>query len=234
MSSGGGTQGPGPGGGTQLPTRRTRSAARKAILVRILTEVIGLEDDDGLVKALDGAGIRSMSDLLALTDLQAENLTYPDASGVQKSVPLNQRNMIKILKAWNVQLLNLHSLRKVDWSDATMITEEEWDEYRVSSYDPDDTSSRKSNPSIPSPTKSSFGVPYGSTLGVPSTLTSLTYAFRKGIRRDKSHYSELKDEANWDEWKRATLSTASSHGVENIFNPNYKATNADEFGLFLE
>ena len=56
---------PASGGGNPLPTPTTRSKARKAILDRILKEVIGYDDDDPMIKALDDAGIKEMPDLLS-------------------------------------------------------------------------------------------------------------------------------------------------------------------------
>jgi len=58
--------------------------------------------------------------------------------------------------------------------------------------------------------------------------------FKKGIKRDKTHYNVLKDEAHWDNWKRATLATVANHGCKAVMDPTYQPTNQDELDLFNE
>ena len=54
---------------------------------RLLKDVMGLDDDDLLVKALDSAGIKTVPDLLTLTDEQIDNLTYLDPVGGDEQLP---------------------------------------------------------------------------------------------------------------------------------------------------
>ena len=58
--------------------------------------------------------------------------------------------------------------------------------------------------------------------------------FRKGIKRDKSHYVVLKEDKQWDTWKRSTLATARSHGCEQVFDPTYKPSTSDKISVFDE
>ena len=53
----------------KLPTPRTRASAKKATLMRVLKEVLELDDDDLLVKAIEDQGLRSIDDLLCLLSL---------------------------------------------------------------------------------------------------------------------------------------------------------------------
>ena len=63
---------------------------------------------------------------------------------------------------------------------------------------------------------------------------SLVSEFKKGIKRDKSHYRELKDEGYWDEWRRATSAIASSHGCDPILDTGYVPKSQDERDVFAE
>ena len=58
--------------------------------------------------------------------------------------------------------------------------------------------------------------------------------FRKGIKRDKGHYTVLKDEKEWDDWKRGVESTATTHGCENVLDPVYIPNSVDDVALFDE
>jgi hypothetical protein len=77
-----------------------------------------------------------------------------------------------------------------------MINSESFDEYRVSSiYDPN-------APIKPSSGLTSVSNPTASSAS-PSTSSKYAHTpandFRRGVKRDKGHYNELKDEKQWDE-----------------------------------
>ena len=57
--------------------------------------------------------------------------------------------------------------------------------------------------------------------------------FKKNTKRDKSQYSVLKYDWQWDGWRRSTISTARAHDCEEIFDVNYKPT-VKEKALFTE
>ena len=91
----------------------TRAAARKRTLNRILKDVFELEDDDLLVKAIEGQGFRSIDDLLALTTDNIDGLTAPDASGTGcTQVPQYQKNLLKILKEWKFHFMSSGDSKK--------------------------------------------------------------------------------------------------------------------------
>ena len=94
-------------------------------------------------------------------------------------------------------------------------------------YDPDNSIRQITPISIPV-TPSSLS--YQKLNSQPSLITE----FRKGIRRNKSHYEVLKNENYWDDWKRKRISTAHAHGCQDVFNPNYRPLNQDEQLLFEE
>jgi len=108
--------------------------------------------------------------------------------------------------------------------------QDEWDEFRVSGYNPN-------NPRLSQHSTTAPPIPYpvlSSPLSPARQLKSANANFKKGIKRDKSHYRELKDEAHWDDWKHSTLATVTAHGCELIMDPVYKPTIEDELGLFVK
>ena len=72
--------------------------------------------------------------------------------------------------------------------------------------------------------------------GTPMKPTGASPAdqFRQGIKRDKSHYKELKDERYWVEWKRSLFATAKAHGCEDVLNPHSIPQNPEEEEVFKE
>src|SRR5687768_10090171 len=58
--------------------------------------------------------------------------------------------------------------------------------------------------------------------------------FRRGIKRDATQYISLKDDAAWDNWNRSTIAQARAQDVEQILDPLYAPTTADETNLFEE
>ena len=75
------------------------------------------------------------------------------------------------------------------------------------------------------------------SVSTPRTVAPRSTAvsdFKKSIKRDKSHYTVLREDKQWDAWKRSTLATARSHSCEEIFNPSYVPSNSDERDLFHE
>ncbi len=76
------------------PPPLTRSSMKKASFDRVVTDVIGIIDDDLLLKALDD----SVSDLLTLMDNQIDMLSFDDSAG-SKVPPLSSRNKLRVLRS---------------------------------------------------------------------------------------------------------------------------------------
>ena len=63
---------------------------------------------------------------------------------------------------------------------------------------------------------------------------SLADDFRRGIKRDQSHYTVFKEDKQWDSWQRATISTAHAHACDEVFDPSYKPKGNENKELFDE
>jgi hypothetical protein len=71
----------------------------------------------------------------------------------------------------------------------------------------------------------------------PSTIVSgdLTASeFCRGVKRDKTHYSELKEEKHFNTWNRGFVATAFMHHTRHILDGDYTPVNPTELGLFRE
>lgn len=116
----------------------------RAMFYRVLGEVLGIDDDDLLMKALDGNGIASLHDLVGLSDYQIDTMSFDDGTGVWLLPSLASRNKIRVLRSWHSHLQLVQGRREVDWMDLATVNEDEWDDYRVGVYVPSISTQTKS------------------------------------------------------------------------------------------
>ncbi len=58
------------------------------------------------------------------------------------------------------------------------------------------------------------------------------HEFSKSIRRDVSQYVPFKEDKNWDKWQFDLNAKGRSHGISNVFDPNYVPNKPSECELF--
>ena len=111
-----------------------------------------------------------------------------------------------------------------DW---TTIAADDYDDFRTGS----NISEMLDVPATPTSTRSSGSM--GTTSRSNFTRDPVA-DFCRGIKRDVSHYSVLKDEKQWDAWSRSTVAQARAQDVDDVINPAYTPTNNAEKTLFKE
>ena len=109
---------------------------------------------------------------------------------------------------------------------------DEFSHFRTSVYDPDKSLRETLGTTLK---YQDLLAPANSPVNFPTKGTKdLAYEFRKGVKRDKSHYTPLKDEKHYDDWRRKTVSTARAHGCENILDVTFSPKTEQEDALFQE
>ena len=209
----------------------TPSARKKASLERILRDVFELEDDDLLVKAIEAQGVVTIDDALSLS---SEDIDRLETTSGKKRLPLLQarKNLLKILREWNYYLQVSKGLKNVDWDNPNIVNADEFSHFRTSVYDPDKSLRETLGTTLK---YQDLLAPANSPVNFPTKGTKdLAYEFRKGVKRDKSHYTPLKDEKHYDDWRRKTVSTARAHGCENILDVTFSPKTEQEDALFQE
>ena len=206
---------------------RTREAQKKAF-EHLLTNVIQLDADDILRKVLHTHSITTVSQVLIMKSDSIDGLDYRDKDNATQHTPAHVIAVLHIIKAWNTHLLQTYQLKIVDWEDDSYVNPDDYMEFCLNIFNPDvDTSSVIVSPSKPA----SIPLP---TSPVKVRKVDLAHEFKKGVKRDKSHYTILKDEKHWDEWKRQTIATIYAHGSENIISSSYNPVSAEDILLFQE
>ena len=217
-----------------VPTVMSKSArakAREEEFLYVLKEVVGLDDNNVLIHALGFHGTSSMADLLAMTNKDIGKLSFIGDDGKDMIIPRAKTNIVRILQAFNFHLVRTHGVKRINWKGASYVSDDKFDNYQVSEYDPNAT---RSLLGVTTSVVPSYVSSYHQESPANHPTRSLVSDFKKGIKRDKSHYRELKEKGYWDEWRRATSATASSHGCNPILDTGYMPKSQDERDVFAE
>ena len=112
-----------------LSTRAALKSAKKATLTKVLREVLDLDENDLLMKAVESQGVRGIDDLLALSATDVDTMVHNKDDGTREAVPKVQKNLLKILQDWNVYLMSVQGTKRVDWDDNKYVNIAEFDEF---------------------------------------------------------------------------------------------------------
>ena len=154
----------------------------------MLNNVVGVPSDGVLALALSHNGIHDIVDVLTLRD---KDIAMIDTGDPTKPMLRGNRAGLRVLKAF------IHQIGP--GVDFLAITHADYQEFKY------DYSVGNITSTPTPPQKGPF---------VKSDATK----FKKGIKRDKSHYPKLKNEKQWDSWQLATLATARTHDCEDVFD----------------
>ena len=168
-----------------------------------------------LQQALEVNDIHDVETLCSLKDTDIESLTYPVTGdgGLINMAPLTlgSRVLLRAFRDYMGDLRRADNRKKINFYS---LAADDFDDFRVGIYKPN-------NPDAPKPLPN-------------QSVRSATADFRKGIKRDKSQYDILREDKQWDDWRRSTIATARSHDCEDIFDPNYTPADALERAIFKD
>ena len=171
----------------------TRSSTTKAVIDHIL-DLCGFPRDSTMMKIIEQQGWSELSDvtMLTLDDIKDLILTKDDGSFDAKPMTIHVRKLKGFLLYYNRKSKELFTTLGVD--DVLSITKTEFLEYCGS---PDYHADLEG------------GLVVKQTTSTPDALTA--QEFRKSVKRDKSHYSDLKDDKHFNSWNRGFVATAHMH-----------------------
>jgi hypothetical protein len=193
----------------------------KAALKHVVVTVLDQSDDRELMKSLKSEGYIHVSDLTSLRETTIENLTYPEDDGTPSNLKKNQKGLLVAFCAFIKHRNVFLSLPIGD--DWTSITQEDYDNFRVSEFFV--TSMHGVTPA-PSPR----------TPATPSTRVAhdLIADFKRGIKRDATLFSPLKDWKEFDSWQRNTVSQCQAQDGGKVLDPTYSPNTTEDRELFKE
>ena len=202
-------------------TRNTKTE----IWTHAKTMFLGIPDDQhAYAVAFAAYGIHNFGDLLILNVSQINDLHYAPAGGGDE-VPfllLGDCGRIKCL----ISMYNDFS-RMLDANvDIRTVTEDDFDNYRVHFFRPDQPLSCRHVPIRGGGGHGGGG--HGG--GAPAARAGSTPAeqFCRAIKKDKDHYPEFNDEKQFDNFRRATEAVARTHGTMDVLTPIFQADPTDQ------
>lgn len=191
----------------------TREQARAA-MTHILEAVLNLAPNSPVHRALERAAIFTPVDLVTLDRDDFETLLYTEDDGEVMPLPKGYAGLLRAFQAFVLfKRDNGTTLTESTWET---LEEGEFNEFRLG---PNYYTGAASPP-----------VSFSSS----QTLSDPLKDFRRGIKRDITHFTPLKDDGAWDNWQRATMAQARAQDVSEVLDPSYKPTNPAESMLFDE
>ena len=185
---------------TKSANTRVDTAAAYNHYLQVITV---LKPDDAICQSLEFYGIESLPDLLDMDRDNIKALEYLDSKNKNTPLHCGGQGHARVMQAY-FQYLGDEGI------DVTIShTHNDFKDYRMNIYDPNTL------PIVPS-TKSMTKTSVFPTNYKPAE------DFKKSIKRDKTYYFVLKDDKQWDNWRRVTVAIARSHNCEDVFDPNYK------------
>ena len=196
----------------------TRSKAQE-IFKHLMENVLVQASDSDLSKAMERDRIDSFPALMSMTKEEIETLTYAGGDGKSLLLHRSKQSLIRALKSFINYNQELGNNEYLD------LTEEDFNTYRVESYNPDD----------PHKPFKSTATSSASRKGKPtSNNRPPAEDFKKSIKRNKSDYTVLTQDKQWDDWLRSTRATAATHDCDEVLNSTYKPKGQENIDLFEE
>jgi len=102
--------------------------AGKSKLDHVVTEILKQPMDGTLAQALDRAGISEVFDLLILSQVDHDSLTFLDMEGLVTPLPLGLRNLLKVVRIYG-PFCSAQGKPIEDWTE---VSKGEFDAFRCS------------------------------------------------------------------------------------------------------
>ena len=198
---------------TKVKSVNTRSDTTN-VYDHFLQVIANLKPDNKICKSLKLYGITILPDLLDMDKDDITALEYKDDNGNTKPLHRGGQGRICVMQAY------FRYLQEEGIDDIMSLTYEDFNDYRMVIYNPYE------QPVTPSARSKK-------TTSLPTTHQPAD-DFKKSIKQDKTHYDVLKEDKQWDNWRRATIATARSHGCDDVFDPTYTPETTEDLDLFIE
>jgi hypothetical protein len=193
----------------------------------IMTDTLGQKADSPLFKALDKSGITDVGGITSLTDRVIDRLKYPDNSSGTVTIEELGHGYQQLIRCFNAFVLMKNDAGNPihdDWQNLTV--KAEFQEFRIIGF-----AAYTVHPQTATP---SSGGPTSGTASFTPRIRDRVLEFKKGIKRDPASFTVMKDNKQWDTVHRTLKAQACYQDVDDIINPTYVPTTAEDIALFAE
>jgi len=208
-----------------------KGTTRSSAIPHIFEVVLGQPEDSVLHRAFEACGYTTLQEVMEMSSEDIDNLCYmelltptksvPKPTGHSTYLPKPVGNLLRILQAYVCERWTAPADRPA-WSTFDPL---DYANFRVT-WKPPDPLLNNNNP--PSPTS-----PYAPRAANYTQVDDLRN-FQRNVKRDKTHYPELRETKGYDPWIRSTKATGASHNCEDVFDPSYKPKGPEAIALFHE
>jgi hypothetical protein len=204
----------------------TRQMTSKAVYADILDNILLLSQEHPIRLSFQQQGYKTAIDILSIFENKLDALGYRSPTPVDgvdnPRIPLlmAHRQILRHFLRWQASFERQKG-SPMKPSELIALNNEDFVQYRGSALGQVSTTN---SPSTLAPTATRI------TPKVRSTADD----FRRGVKRDKTHYPVLKDDKYWDNFYRSFVVTAVSHNVEKVLDPTYAPTEPSDKALFEE
>jgi hypothetical protein len=204
--------------------RKTRSSSKMTDIIKHIIKICKFPDDSTMVEFIQQEGWASLTDVLMISMSDFSDFKTVDDKGMYKAAPMKMH-----LRKFRGFLLYYHrkcrdlSTQLVE-DDVLDITVQQFNDYCSSMEFHDDLEA-----GLVSRTPKS--TPFANNHNNDELTAS---EFRRGIKRDKSHYSELKEDKYFNVWNRGFVATAFMHHTQFVLDEEYIPKTPTEQGVFTE
>ncbi len=195
------------------PTPVTTTTPEEQLFRHIIRDVFQAEPDSTFERALKQELGSDIFSILALDSHSIDNLTCYEDDGSHTSVMSYQKRYVSCFKSFYIHRHNEGNPLGNDPDKWRTITADEFNAYRTSPE-------------------------YISSTGLPVVdntsrrVVSPLDVFKKGIKRDPTYFTDLKDGKYFDDWRRKTEAVAIAQDVADVLNEHYSPTSTEEKELF--
>ena len=199
------------------PEKRSSLPDLDPVLETICRDILSLKDESPIVLALKENAILDFPTLISMPDKKIEQLTVKEKGVPTQLLQGYSASQILWFKKWCAHLRDQAGGQVPEPEEIAVMDRKDFTKFRVSSALDD--------PIPPAP--------HTVTPIIQASKTVDPVAdFKRSIKRDASLYPNLKDHRQWNNWKRAVLAQANAHDIQEVFDPNYKASTTEEQALF--
>jgi hypothetical protein len=184
-----------------------------------IINLCGFPDDSTMVEYIKQQGWTELTDVVTIQLDEVADFRTNNDDGSYKAKPMAHhiRKFKGFLLFYNRKCQELSSI--LDEEDVLEISKARFNEYLGSpSYHSDLQAGLAPSTSISSAVEDEF----------------TAQEFRRGVKRDKNHYNDLKDDKHFNSWNRGFVATAFMHHTHYVLDENYVPRTPNEINVFWE
>ena len=199
----------------------TRSTSRPDGAMENILTILGAASPTSPIRlALQSDGMTSIQDILGLKQPEIDELSYmikQDDTPERLFLNRGDRNRLRAVQGYAVWHLSQtgNNMSHGDWE---ALTQDKFTTYRMSSHYIFFDGNRPPPP------------PVTSTVAGHDSVN----IFRKGIRRDPSVFTTLKEDRRFEQWNLHTRATARAQDMGDVLDKTYNPVRPEEQALFDE